>query len=41
MLYDRVIESQSLQVDTISGATLTCKARLKAVENALIKAQKE
>lgn len=39
-LYDRVIKSQSLQVDTISGATLTSKAYLKAVENALIKAQK-
>ncbi|HYF81752.1 MAG TPA: FMN-binding protein [Clostridia bacterium] len=39
-LYDRVIGSQSLQVDTISGATLTSKACLKSVENALIKAQK-
>ena len=39
-LYDRVIEEQSLQVDTISGATLTSKAYLKAVENALIQAQK-
>jgi uncharacterized protein with FMN-binding domain len=38
-LYDRVIEAQSLQVDTISGATLTSKACLKSVENALIKAQ--
>jgi uncharacterized protein with FMN-binding domain len=41
MLYNRVIEAQSLQVDTISGATLTSKAYLKAVENALIQAQKE
>jgi uncharacterized protein with FMN-binding domain len=40
LLYDRVIKDQSLQVDTISGATLTSKAYLKAVENALIKAQK-
>lgn len=40
-LYDRVIEAQSLQVDTISGATLTSKAYLKSVENALIKAQKK
>jgi uncharacterized protein with FMN-binding domain len=41
MLYDRVIKSQSLQVDTISGATLTSKAYLQAVENALIQAQHE
>jgi uncharacterized protein with FMN-binding domain len=41
MLYDRVIDSQSLQVDTISGATLTSKAYLKAVENALIQAQRK
>lgn len=40
-LYDRVIEAQSLQVDTISSATLTSKAYLKAVENALIQAQPE
>jgi uncharacterized protein with FMN-binding domain len=39
-LYDRVIEAQSLQVDTISGATLTSKAYLQAVENALIPAQR-
>jgi uncharacterized protein with FMN-binding domain len=37
-LYDRVIKSQSLQVDTISMATLTSKAYLKAVENALVQA---
>jgi uncharacterized protein with FMN-binding domain len=40
-LYDRVIQAQSLQVDTISGATLTSKAYLKAVENALVPAQHE
>lgn len=40
-LYNSVIESQSLQVDTISGATLTSKAYLKSVENALDKAQKK
>lgn len=34
-LFGRVIREQSLQVDTISGATLTCKAFLKAIENAL------
>jgi len=39
MLYDRVIQAQSLQVDTISGATLTSKAYLQAVENALLQAQ--
>jgi uncharacterized protein with FMN-binding domain len=38
-LYDRVIQAQSLQVDTISSATLTSKAYLQAVENALIQAQ--
>ena len=41
VLYDRVIAAQSLQVDTISGATLTSKAYLKAVENALLQAQRE
>jgi len=39
VLYDRVIQAQSLQVDTISSATLTSKAYLKAVENALVQAQ--
>ena len=39
-LYDRVIRAQSLQVDTISSATLTSKAYLQAVENALVLAQK-
>lgn len=38
-LYDRVIKAQSLQVDTISMATLTSKAYLKAIENALLQAQ--
>jgi uncharacterized protein with FMN-binding domain len=40
-LYNEVIKAQSLHVDTISGATLTSKAYLKGVENALIKAQKK
>jgi len=40
VLYDRVIKGQSLQVDVISGATLTSKAYLRAVENALRQAQK-
>ena len=38
-LYARVIQAQSLQVDTISGATLTSKAYLQSVENALLQAQ--
>lgn len=33
---DNVIQSQSLQVDAVSGATTTSKALLKAVENALL-----
>lgn len=41
MLYSRVISQQSLQIDTISGATLTSKAYLQAVENALVQAQYE
>lgn len=40
-LYNNVIQSQSLQVDTISGATLTSKSYLKSIENALIKAEKK
>jgi uncharacterized protein with FMN-binding domain len=40
-LFDRVIRAQSLQVDTVSGATLTSKAYLKSVENALANAQKK
>lgn len=39
MLYERVIKSQSLQVDTISGGTLTSKAYLQCVENALLEAR--
>jgi len=39
-LFNRVIESQSLQVDVITGATLTSKAYLQGAENALKKAQK-
>ena len=38
-LFQRVVEDQSLQVDAISGATLTSKAHLKALENALLQAQ--
>ena len=35
MLFQRVMDAGSLQVDTISGATITSKVHLKAVENAL------
>jgi len=31
----RVIEAQSTDIDTVSGATVTSKAYLKAIENAL------
>ncbi|MEA4884359.1 MAG: FMN-binding protein [Clostridia bacterium] len=34
-----IVEAQSLQVDTVSGATITAKAYLKAVENALTAAE--
>ncbi|MGE5580858.1 MAG: FMN-binding protein [Bacillota bacterium] len=34
---DRVIAAQSPNVDTVSGATVTSKALLKAIENALVK----
>jgi len=37
-LYGRIVAAQSLQVDAVSGATLTCKGYLKAVENALVQA---
>lgn len=40
-LFDNVIKSQTLQVDVISGATLTSKAHLKALENALEQAQEK
>ena len=38
-LFDRAIKGQTLQVDVISGATITSKTHLKAFENALKKAQ--
>ncbi|MNW67989.1 FMN-binding domain protein [compost metagenome] len=34
-LFSNIVKSQSLQVDVISGATLTSKVHLKALENAL------
>jgi uncharacterized protein with FMN-binding domain len=39
-LYERVIAEQTLQVDIISMATLTSKAYLQAVENALVQAER-
>lgn len=38
-LFGRVIQAQTLQVDTISSSTLTSKGYLQCVENALIPAQ--
>ncbi len=38
-LFRNVINSQTLEVDAISGATLTSKTHLKALENALEQAQ--
>jgi uncharacterized protein with FMN-binding domain len=37
-LYNKVLNEQSLDVDVVSGSTLTSKAHLKSVENALLKA---
>ena len=34
-LFDRIIKAQSLKVDTVTGATVTSKAYLKAIQNAL------
>ena len=34
-IFDRVKEKQSLQIDTVSGATVHTKAILKSIENAL------
>ncbi|AEY67886.1 FMN-binding protein [Clostridium sp. BNL1100] len=39
-VFDNVIKFQTLQVDVISGATLTSKTHLKALENALEQAQR-
>jgi uncharacterized protein with FMN-binding domain len=35
-IINKIIESQSLQVDAISGATISSKCIIKAVENALV-----
>lgn len=36
-LFDKVIEKQKIDVDTVSGATVTSKAYQKSIENALSK----
>ena len=36
-LFSRVINAQNTTVDTVSGATVTSKAYLKSIENALTK----
>lgn len=40
-LFDDVVKSETLQVDVISGATVTSKAHLKALENALEQAEEK
>lgn len=40
VLVNRVIQDQSLMIDAASGASITSKAFQKAVEDALLKAQK-
>ncbi|OQB24475.1 MAG: FMN-binding domain protein [Firmicutes bacterium ADurb.Bin182] len=40
-LFGRSVKSQTLQVDVISGATVTSKSHLKALENALMQAQEK
>ncbi len=39
-LYEQVVGGQTLEVDAVSGSTLTSRAALKAVESALLKAAK-
>jgi len=38
-LFNRVIDNQTLQVDVVSGATITSKAYLQGIENALIQSR--
>lgn len=33
-LMERVLEQQSLDIDVVSGSTVTCKAYLKSIDNA-------
>ena len=34
-LFNRIIDNQNINVDVISGATVSCNSYLKAIENAL------
>lgn len=36
-IFNRIIEKQNVKVDTITGATVSCKAYMKSIENALNK----
>ena len=36
-IYNKVLEHQSIEVEVVSGATVSSKAYLKAIENALTK----
>lgn len=38
-LFNKAIQSETLGVDVISGATVTSKSHLKALEDALMQAQ--
>ncbi|MGB7054365.1 MAG: FMN-binding protein, partial [bacterium] len=38
---DKILKTQSLKVDIVTGATTTSKALLKAIENALLKGLEE
>lgn len=40
IITDKVVEAQTLEVNTVSGATLSSKVILKAIENALNKQNK-
>jgi len=40
-VFHTVLVQESLQVDAISGATLTCNAHLKALEQALLQAEQK
>ena len=40
-LFEAVLQQKNLQVDAISGATLTCNAHLKALEQALLQAEQK
>lgn len=36
-LIDKIVETQRIDVDVITGSTVTCNAYLKAIEDALVK----